>query len=115
MNPLSPAQALGGRRCYFQSHFTHKEGAITPEPSEQPTGEAPCPRALHPLTPQVLGTVPGSGDKLLSKVSSALEKLRVQWESRQLRDGQPPDLISRDAVGLGPHLYRPQFQYLHRA
>lgn len=68
-----------------------------------------------PHTSHVLGTVPGSGDKMLSKVSSALEKLRVQWESRKLRDGQPPDLISREAVGLGPTCTSPQFQYLHRA
>lgn len=62
-------------------------------------------RTPPPHTSQVLGTVPRSGDKMLSKVSSALEKLEVQWESRKLCDGQPPDLISRHAVGLGPHLY----------
>lgn len=60
--PTQSCRSPRRQTLLFSVPFYPQEGVITPEPSEQHTGEAPCPRALHPLTPlrcwalcQVLG------------------------------------------------------------
>lgn len=66
------------RRCYYQSHCAHQEGAHTPKPSEQ------CTRVPVPTCTLFLARLPAAGagprarcqDKMVSKIISALKKLQ---------------------------------------